>query len=59
LAWLIPVFFGLVLFVGFAAGSYPAVFLSAFQPAQTLKGGKGGSEAGSGSARFPRILVVG
>jgi putative ABC transport system permease protein len=59
LAWLIPVFFGLVLVIGFVAGSYPAVYLSAFQPVKALKGGKGGSNAGTGSARFRRILVVG
>jgi putative ABC transport system permease protein len=56
LAWLIPVSFGLVLFVGFAAGSYPAVYLSALRPVKVLKGGP---EAGSGSARFRRLLVVG
>jgi len=59
LAWLIPVFFGLVLFVGFAAGSYPAVYLSALRPVTVLRGGKGGSETGSGSGRFRRLLVVG
>jgi len=56
LSWLIPVFFGLVLFVGLAAGIYPAVYLSAIRPVKALKGGP---EAGSGNARFRRILVVG
>jgi len=59
LAWLIPMFVGLLLFVGFAAGSYPAIYLSAFQPVKALKGGPGGSEAKSGSVRFRRLLVVG
>jgi len=37
-----PYFFGIlaafILIVGFAAGSYPALYLSAFKPAETLKG---------------------
>jgi putative ABC transport system permease protein len=37
-----PYFFGtliaFILIVGFAAGSYPALYLSAFKPAETLKG---------------------
>jgi putative ABC transport system permease protein len=55
LPWLIPVFAGLVLITGFAAGSYPAFYLSSFRPAKTLKAG---SPAGSGNARFRRVLVV-
>jgi putative ABC transport system permease protein len=39
--------FGVILVVGFLAGSYPAIFMSAFSPIQALKGklklGKGGS----------------
>ncbi|WEA02250.1 ABC transporter permease [Mucilaginibacter sp. SJ] len=38
---------GVILFVGFLAGSYPAIFMSAFSPIEALKGklklGKGGS----------------
>lgn len=31
-------FIGMALFVGFAAGMYPALFLSSFKPAQVIKG---------------------
>ncbi len=53
--WLIPAFLGLVLFVGVAAGSYPALYLSSFEPASVLKGS---IKAGKASTRFRSILVV-
>ena len=36
--WLFPVMIALVLVVGLLAGSYPAFYLSSFQPIQVLKG---------------------
>jgi len=36
--WLLPVMLALVLVVGCVAGSYPAFYLSSFQPIQVLKG---------------------
>lgn len=54
LAWLVPVSVILVLIIGFLAGSYPAFFLSAFQPADVLKG----KIAGGFKGGFLRSFLV-
>ncbi len=46
---------GIALFTGIVSGSYPALFLSSFQPIQTLKGANG---YGARSFIFRRVLVV-
>ena len=52
---LLPVIIGIILFTGIAGGSYPALFMSSFQPVNILKGfgGKGKSRT-----YFRKILVV-
>ncbi|MFC2161664.1 ABC transporter permease [Acidobacteriota bacterium] len=46
---------GITLVTGMIAGSYPALFLSAFHPAKVLKGSL---STGSRGSRFRKILVV-
>jgi putative ABC transport system permease protein len=46
---------GLGLFVGIFSGSYPAFYLSAYRPAEVLKGQR---KASSGKVTFRRMLVI-
>ncbi len=50
---ILPVFLLIAVITGLLSGSYPALFLSSFQPTAVLKG-----RQKSGSALFRRILVV-
>lgn len=49
------IFAGIVIFTAFVAGSYPALFISEFKPAQVLKGQL---KAGSRASLLRKILVV-
>ncbi len=53
--WMLAGLIGLVLLTGIVAGSYPAVFLSTFQPVKVLKGALSAGSRGKG---FRRLLVV-
>ena len=51
-------FMGIVLFSGFLAGSYPALFLSAMKPVNILKGVLIPARGGTKRALFRKALVV-
>jgi ABC-type antimicrobial peptide transport system permease subunit len=51
----IAILIGFTLITGIAAGTYPALYLSAFRPVAALKGNLGG---GSGASRLRKSLVV-
>jgi len=56
LSWLIPSLLLMVLFVGTLAGSYPAFYLSAFQPIDVLKGKLSAGFKRSGLRSFLVVL---
>ncbi|ASU34859.1 ABC transporter permease [Mucilaginibacter xinganensis] len=55
ISWLIPVLLLIIIVIGCLAGSYPALYLSAFQPIQVLKGK---IAAGFKGGVFRSFLVV-
>jgi len=51
----LPIMIGIVIITGILSGSYPALFLSAFQPAMVLKGEL---KRGGKSPNFRKFLVI-
>lgn len=57
--WIIILgFVGIVLFAGFLAGSYPALFLSALKPVNILRGSLIPTRGGAKKALFRKVLVI-
>lgn len=56
LVWWVPALLGLALLVGLLAGSYPAFFLSSFQPVKTMQGTF--SRRAKGFVPLRRVLVI-
>ena len=56
IAWLVPAFIGIALFVGLAAGVYPAFVLAGFQPERVIKGSFESARRGK---HLRNVLVAG
>lgn len=55
-SWFLGVYIGLIIIIGLIAGSYPALYLTAFRPVEVLKGR---ISRGAQSSVFRSTLVVG